>query len=193
MVQGFLQYSLHVKLLQTCQDLQCRTAGSLKGYFLSDFLGSFETSQTTPLKQDSRASGAYPATQREADLGPSFQGGDRPSWLICCPWELHKRWPPSRLCRGHPTQVGDSGGAHGTAVRALTWPARTFPQGCYNSISVNIYWQPIREQMLWHESSGNTKQYLPSKDGQPCWDPTNINLRKWSRVNRAWGWEQIRV
>lgn len=58
-------------------------------------------------------------------------------------------------------------------LSALTWPAGTFPQSCYDSISVNIYWQPAREQMLWRENAGNAKQYLPSKDGRPRWDPTH--------------------
>lgn len=43
--------------------------------------------------------------------------------------------------RDRPAWVKESHGAHGTAVRALPWPEGTFAQSCYNSISVNIYWQ----------------------------------------------------
>lgn len=81
----------------------------------------------------------------------------------------------------------DSRGAHETAVRALSWPAGVFPQSCYNSTSVNIYWQPTGEQMLSYESSGNAEQYLPSQNGHSAWPPTDVLRGKMVASERSPG------
>lgn len=166
MIQCFLQYSLYIKLSKHAQAYKGKQHSQVHSPSLSLRLSLLTSYVMLLILWDTLCSmpgwyfrdpaPAWPPTRYWISWG-------RPLVDLLPLEAACVKFSESLVYRGHLTWIWESLRAHTEQLSpALTWPAGTIMQSCNISISVNIYWQPTLEQMLWDESSGN-KQWPPSK------------------------------